>query len=42
MGWYLTPDFSGEKITDLSKETTGDIVIYAKWELVGLVKQLYI
>lgn len=42
MGWYLTPDFSGEKITDLSKETTGDIVIYAKWELVGLETTVYL
>ncbi len=31
-GWYLNSDFSGDKISVISNKTTGDIVIYAKWE----------
>ena len=30
-GWYLTEDFTGEKITQIIEGTTGDIVLYAKW-----------
>lgn len=30
-GWYLSEDFSGEKITQIKEGTTGDIVLYAKW-----------
>ena len=32
LGWYLTADYSGEKVTSIAKGTTGDIVLYAKWE----------
>lgn len=31
VGWYLTEDFSGEKITVISDEQTGDITLYAKF-----------
>lgn len=30
-GWYLNADFSGEKIATISNQTTGDLVLYAKW-----------
>lgn len=30
-GWYLTNDFSGERVTEIKEGTTGDIVLYAKW-----------
>jgi uncharacterized repeat protein (TIGR02543 family) len=29
-GWYLNPDFEGEKIADLNGQT-GDLILYAKW-----------
>ncbi len=29
-GWYLTSDFSGEKITSIT-ELDGDVTVYAKW-----------
>ena len=31
LGWYLTSDGSGEKITKIAKGTTGNIILYAKW-----------
>ncbi len=31
LGWYLSPDFSGNSVTEVSEETT----VYAKWELVA-------
>ena len=34
-GWYLTPDFSGEKITSIT-ELTADTTLYAKWVASGL------
>ena len=30
-GWYLQSDFSGDKVTQIAKGTTGDIALYAKW-----------
>lgn len=30
-GWYKTKDFSGEKVTEIPADTTGDIILYAKW-----------
>lgn len=30
-GWYKTKDFSGEKITEISADETGDVILYAKW-----------
>lgn len=31
LGWYLTSDFSGSAITEISASATGDITLYAKW-----------
>ena len=30
-GWYRNSDFSGSKVTTISKGSTGDITLYAKW-----------
>ena len=30
-GWFTKSDFSGEKITYLSKDNLGDVTLYAKW-----------
>ncbi len=30
-GWYLTEDFSGEKVTEIPADSIGDKVLYAKW-----------
>lgn len=30
-GWYLTPDFKGEKITEIAHNAHEDIILYAKW-----------
>lgn len=30
-GWYTSPDFSGEKITEIYPYETGDKLLYAKW-----------
>lgn len=30
-GWYLTPDFTGEKVTSVGADETGDRLLYAKW-----------
>ena len=32
LGWYLNADYSGEKVTSIPQGSTGDIVLYAKWE----------
>ena len=32
IGWYTTPDFSGNKITEIDKNKTGNITLYAKVE----------
>ncbi len=30
-GWYLNSDFTGERVTVISNQTTGNITLYAKW-----------
>lgn len=30
-GWYLTEDFSGERVTEIPAGETGDKILYAKW-----------
>lgn len=30
-GWYLSKDFSGERITEIKADETGDRILYAKW-----------
>lgn len=32
LGWYLTADCSGERVTSIPKGSTGNVVLYAKWE----------
>ena len=32
LGWYLDHDATGEAITKIEKGTTGDLILYAKWE----------
>ncbi|MCQ2591286.1 MAG: InlB B-repeat-containing protein [Treponema sp.] len=32
-GWYTNESFEGEKVTEVANGTTGDITLYAKWEL---------
>ena len=32
LGWYLEQDGTGEPVTKIEKGTTGDIILYAKWE----------
>lgn len=32
VGWYTTSGCRGEIISKIEKGTTGDIVLYAKWE----------
>lgn len=32
LGWYDNPDFNGNPITELGLNTTGNVVLYAKWE----------
>ena len=34
-GWYKTEDFTGNAVTEIVQGTTGDITLYAKWELVS-------
>ena len=31
LGWYLTPDFSGEPIENINPDTKGNLTLYAKW-----------
>ena len=33
-GWYENKDFSGNKITEISKGSTEDVNLYAKWNLI--------
>jgi len=33
MGWYDKADFSGEKVTEIGKGSTGDRTFWAKWEI---------
>ena len=32
LGWYLDRDGNGEQVLKITKGTTGDIILYAKWE----------
>jgi len=32
LGWYDNAECTGEAITKIEKGTTGNIVLYAKWE----------
>ena len=32
-GWYMAEDFTGEAVTEITQGTTGNITLYAKWEL---------
>lgn len=32
IGWYTNSDFSGDALSVISKGTTGDMTLYAKWE----------
>ncbi len=31
MGWYLNPEFTGEKIESITENTQGNLDLYAKW-----------
>lgn len=33
MGWYEKADFTGEKVTQITKGSTGDRTFWAKWEI---------
>ncbi len=33
-GWYTSPDFTGEPITEIPGGTAGEITVYAKWNYV--------
>ncbi len=32
LGWYTNPNFTGSSVTKISKGTTGNLVLYAKWK----------
>ncbi len=32
LGWYTNPNFTGSPVTKISKGTTGNLVLYAKWK----------
>ena len=34
LGWYDNAEFNGDPITEIAAGTTGDVTLYAKWELV--------
>ena len=34
-GWYMAEDFTGNAVTEIVQGTTGNITLYAKWELVS-------
>ena len=34
-GWYKVEDFTGEAVTEIAQGSTGNITLYAKWELVS-------
>lgn len=34
LGWYDNAEFNGNPITEIAAGTTGDVTLYAKWELV--------
>ena len=33
VGWYDNPEFSGNPITEIAANSTGDMTLYAKWEV---------
>lgn len=33
VGWYDNPEFSGSPITEIAANSTGDMTLYAKWEV---------
>ena len=35
MGWYLNSDFTGERITEITSDMTGDIELFAAWKEVA-------
>ena len=36
LGWYLDRDCSGEPVTKIEKGSTGNIILYAKWEKIEI------
>ncbi len=34
-GWYRNADFSGDKVTEIAQGNTGNIELYAKWDLIN-------
>ena len=34
-GWYMAEDFTGNAVTEIVQGTTGNITLYAKWELIS-------
>ena len=36
LGWYLDHDATSEQVIKIEKGTTGDIILYAKWEVVEM------
>ena len=38
-GWYKAEDFTGNAVTEIVQGTTGNITLYAKWELKNLVPE---
>ena len=32
LGWYTNPNFTGSQVTKITKGTTGNLVLYAKWK----------
>lgn len=37
LGWYDNKDFKGQPLTSLPKGTSGDVVLYAKWDKVKVI-----
>jgi uncharacterized repeat protein (TIGR02543 family) len=40
IGWYLTSNFTGAAITEISITQTGDVTVYAKWEKVKVYSKI--
>ena len=38
LGWYLTPDFSGERVTEITGALAKNVILYAKWDESGAAK----
>lgn len=41
-GWYTNPDFEGEAVTNVPKDTFGDTTFYAKWDAYQFKITLYV